>query len=70
VEATQSMAVYVDREKLKAVERKVKVVEVALRCVTLVLGAAAIALVISSTEVGELMSVREEAKFTDVKAMV
>jgi Domain of unknown function (DUF588) len=64
------MAVYLEIEKLKAVERKVKTGEVALRCATLVLGAAAAALLASNTEVGEIMSVRKKAKFTDVKTLV
>lgn len=65
------MAVYFEEEKRKAVlERKVKVGEVALRCATLGLGAAAAALMVGNTEVKEIMSVREKAKFTDTKAMV
>lgn len=64
------MAVYFEEEKLKAAERKVKVWEVVLRCAAMVLGATAVALIVSNKEVKVIMSVEETAKFTNMKAMV
>ncbi|KAJ3703425.1 hypothetical protein LUZ61_007130 [Rhynchospora tenuis] len=64
------MAVYIEEKKLKAVERKVKVGEVALRCATFVLGVSAAALVMTDSEVKEIVSIQKKAKYTEVKVMV
>ncbi|XP_078154284.1 CASP-like protein 2B1 [Carex rostrata] len=64
------MAVYFEGERLKGAERKVKIWEVALRCAALVLGATAVALIVTNKEVKVVMSVQETAKFTYSKAMV
>ncbi|KAJ4795763.1 CASP-like protein [Rhynchospora pubera] len=64
------MAVYIEGKKLKAMERKVKVGEVALRFATLVLGVSAAALMETNSEVKGIVSIQTKAKFTDMKILV
>ncbi|KAG1342160.1 CASP-like protein 2B1 [Cocos nucifera] len=65
-----NVPVYYGGGHLKAVERRVKVVEVVLRWVIFGLGVLAAALVASDTQVTTIFSLEKKAKFTDMKALV
>ncbi|CAL9131383.1 unnamed protein product [Musa textilis] len=65
-----TVPVYYGGGKLKAVERRMKVAEVVLRCLSCAFGVIAAALVGSDTQVREFFSVEKKAKFTDMKALV
>ncbi|KAI4298796.1 hypothetical protein L6164_032313 [Bauhinia variegata] len=55
---------------LKALDRRVRIVELVLRCVILGLGLLAAVLVGTDTQVKEIFSIQKKAKFTDMKALV
>lgn len=54
----------------KVVDRRVRIVEVVLRCVICGLGVLAAVLVATDTQVKEIFSIRKKAKYTDMKALV
>ncbi|KAH1243866.1 CASP-like protein 2B1 [Glycine max] len=56
--------------KLKVLDRRVRITELVLRCVSLGLGAVAIVLVVTDSQVKEFFSFQKKAKFTDMKALV
>lgn len=55
---------------LKAVDRRVRITELILRCLICGLAGLAAVLVVTDTQVKEIFSIRKEAKFTDMKALV
>ncbi|KAJ0980122.1 hypothetical protein J5N97_008377 [Dioscorea zingiberensis] len=55
---------------LKAMERKVKVAEVVLRCLILGLGVLVASLVGTDTQVKKIFSIEKKAKFTEMKSLV
>ncbi|MED6157112.1 hypothetical protein PIB30_020268 [Stylosanthes scabra] len=55
---------------LKMLDRRVKIAEVVLRCVILGLGVLATVLVVTDTQVKEILSFQKKAKYTDMKALV
>ncbi|KAI4296026.1 hypothetical protein L6164_036016 [Bauhinia variegata] len=55
---------------LKALDRRVRIVELVLRCVILGLGLLAAVLVATDTQVKEIFSIQKKAKFTDMEALV
>lgn len=55
---------------IKAVDRRVRIAEVVLRCVICGLGGLAAVLVGSDTESRLIFSVEKKAKFTDMKALM
>ncbi|XP_042447131.1 CASP-like protein 2B1 [Zingiber officinale] len=65
-----NVAVYNAGSKLKAVDRRLKAAELALRCAICGFGVLAAALIGSNTQVREFFSVEKKAKFTDMKALV
>ncbi|XP_074569804.1 CASP-like protein 2B1 [Curcuma longa] len=65
-----NVAVYNAGSKLRAVDRRLKVAELALRCAICGFGVLAAALIGSDTQVREFFSVEKKAKFTDMKALV
>ncbi|CAL9150117.1 unnamed protein product [Musa hybrid cultivar] len=65
-----TVPVYYGGGKLMAVERRMKVAEVVLRCLSCAFGVIAAVLVGSDTQVREFFSVEKKAKFTDMKALV
>ncbi|KAG4929166.1 hypothetical protein AAZX31_17G007100 [Glycine max] len=56
--------------KLKVLDRRVRITELVLRCVSLGLGVVAIVLVVTDSQVKEFFSFQKKAKFTDMKALV
>lgn len=65
-----NVAVHHGVGSLKAMDRKVKVAEVALRCLILVLGVLVASLVATDTQVKKIFSIEKKAKFTEMKALV
>lgn len=65
-----NVAVYNAGSKLRAVDRRLKVAELVLRCAICGFGVLAAALVGANTQVREFFSVEKKAKFTDMKALV
>ncbi|XP_072992448.1 CASP-like protein 2B1 [Typha latifolia] len=65
-----NVAVYYGVGNLGAVERKVKVVEVVLRCLIFGLGVLSAALVASDTQVRTFFTLEKKAKFTSMKSLV
>ncbi|KAH7660580.1 Casparian strip membrane protein [Dioscorea alata] len=65
-----NVAVHHGVGSLKAMDRKVKVAEVALRCLILVLGILVASLVATDTQVKKIFSIEKKAKFTEMKALV
>ncbi|CAN0890832.1 CASP-like protein 2B2 [Linum grandiflorum] len=57
-------------KSLKVIDRRVRVSELVLRCLTCVLGLVCIVLVVTDTQVKEFFSIQKKASYTDVKAMV
>lgn len=55
---------------LKAVDRKVRIAELVLRCLICGFGVLAAVLIRSDTQTKEIFSIRKRAKFTDMKALV
>ncbi|KAD4982328.1 hypothetical protein E3N88_18999 [Mikania micrantha] len=55
---------------LKAVDRKVKLVELMLRFVICVLALVSVLLVATDSQVQEIFTIRKKAKFTNMKALV
>ncbi|XP_027331762.1 CASP-like protein 2B1 [Abrus precatorius] len=55
---------------LKVLDRRVRIAELVLRCVSLSLGLLATVLVVTDAQVQEFFSFRKKAKFTDMKALV
>ncbi|MED6219488.1 hypothetical protein PIB30_036269 [Stylosanthes scabra] len=55
---------------LKMLDRRVKIAEVVLRCVIIGLGVLATVLVVTDTQVKEILSFQKKAKYTDMKALV
>lgn len=55
---------------LKAVDRKVRIAELVLRCLICGFGVLAAVLIGSDTQTKEIFSIRKRAKFTDMKALV
>ncbi|KAL8228204.1 hypothetical protein R6Q57_015788 [Mikania cordata] len=55
---------------LKAVDRKVKLVELMLRFVICVLALVSVLLVATDSQVREIFTIRKKAKFTNMKALV
>ncbi|KAK4398839.1 CASP-like protein 2B1 [Sesamum angolense] len=55
---------------VKVIDRRVKVVELVLRCVICVLAILAAVLIGTDTQVREIFTIRKKAKFTDMKALV
>lgn len=55
---------------LKAVDRKVRIAELVLRCLICGFGVLAAVLIGSDTQTKEIFSIRKIAKFTDMKALV
>ncbi|WOL11665.1 hypothetical protein Cni_G20429 [Canna indica] len=65
-----TVAVYYGGGKMKALERRMKVAELVLRCAICGFGVLAAALIGSDSQVREFFSVEKKAKFTDMKALV
>lgn len=65
-----NVAVHHGVGSLKSMDRKVKVAEVALRCLILVLGVLVASLVATDTQVKKIFSIEKKAKFTEMKALV
>lgn len=55
---------------MKVVDRRIRLVELVLRCVICGLGVLAAVLVGTDTQVREIFSIQKKAKFTDMKALV
>lgn len=55
---------------LKVMDRRVRLVELVLRCVICGLGVLAAVLVGTDTQVKEIFTIQKRAKFTDMKALV
>lgn len=55
---------------LKAVDRKVRIAELVLRCLICGFGVLAAVLIGSDTQTKEIFSIKKTAKFTDMKALV
>lgn len=55
---------------LKVIDRRVKLAELVLRCVICVLAILSAALIGRDTQVREFFTIRKEARFTDMKALV
>ncbi|KAL8469196.1 hypothetical protein ACS0TY_032140 [Phlomoides rotata] len=55
---------------LRAIDRRVRVAELILRCVICGLAIAAAVLIGTDTQVKEIFTIRKRAKFTDMKALV
>ncbi|KAK7363844.1 hypothetical protein VNO77_06003 [Canavalia gladiata] len=55
---------------LKVLDRRVRIAELVLRCVSLGVGVLATVLVATDTQVKEFFSFQKKAKFTDMKALV
>ncbi|KAJ8759798.1 hypothetical protein K2173_009899 [Erythroxylum novogranatense] len=55
---------------LKVIDRRVRVVELVLRCLICALGVVAAVLVGTDTQVKEIFSIQKKAKFTNMKALV
>lgn len=55
---------------LKAVDRKVRIAELVLRCLICGFGVLAAVLIGSDTQTKEIFSIKKKAKFTDMKALV
>ncbi|KAF7120762.1 hypothetical protein RHSIM_Rhsim13G0143000 [Rhododendron simsii] len=55
---------------LKAVDRRVRIAELVLRCLICGLGVLAAVLIGSDTQIKEIFSIKKKAKFTDMKALV
>ncbi|XP_044495918.1 CASP-like protein 2B1 [Mangifera indica] len=55
---------------LKVVDRRIRLVELILRCVICGLGVLAAVLVGTDSQVKEILSIRKTARFTDMKALV
>lgn len=56
--------------KLRVLDRRVRITELALRGVSLSLGVLAIVLVVTDTQTREFFTIQKKAKFTDMKASV
>ncbi|CAN1177089.1 CASP-like protein 2B1 [Linum perenne] len=57
-------------KSLKVIDRRVRISELVLRCLTCVLGVICIVLLVTDTQVKEFFSIQKRASYTDVKAMV
>ncbi|XP_058196852.1 CASP-like protein 2B1 [Rhododendron vialii] len=55
---------------LKAVDRRVRIAELVLRCLICGLGVLAAVLIGSDTQIKEIFSIKKKAKFTDMKALI
>lgn len=55
---------------LKVVDRRVRIIELVLRCVVCGLAVLASVLVGTDTQVKEIFTIRKEANFTQMKALV
>lgn len=55
---------------LKVVDRRVRIVELVLRCVVCGLAVLAAVLIGTDTQVKEIFTIRKEANFTQMKALV
>ncbi|XP_073274696.1 CASP-like protein 2B1 isoform X1 [Primulina huaijiensis] len=55
---------------LKVIDRRVRLAELLLRCLICALAIISIVLIVSDYEVKEIFTIRKEAKFTDMKAVV
>ncbi|KZV27601.1 hypothetical protein F511_11604 [Dorcoceras hygrometricum] len=55
---------------LKVIDRRVRLAEVGLRCLICALASISIILIVTDYEVKEIFTIRKEAKFTDMKAVV
>lgn len=55
---------------LRVIDRRVRIAEVVLRCVICALAIAAALLVGTDTQVKEIFTIRKEAKFTNMKALM
>ncbi|KAG5516279.1 hypothetical protein RHGRI_037099 [Rhododendron griersonianum] len=55
---------------LKAVDRRVRIAELVLRCLICGLGVLAAVLIGFDTQIKEIFSIKKKAKFTDMKALV
>lgn len=64
-----NVAVY-HSSKLKVIDRRVRIAEVVLRCVICAFAILAALLVGTDTQVKEIFTIRKEAKFTDMKALM
>ena len=51
-------------------EKRIKIIELTLRCVILCLGILASVLVITDSQVKQVLSIEKKAKFTDMKSLV
>ncbi|ONK59830.1 uncharacterized protein A4U43_C08F11260 [Asparagus officinalis] len=65
-----NVPVYYGGGKIKSIEKKLKVIELALRFVIVGLGVLAAALVGLDSQVRVIFTVEKKAKFTDMKALV
>ncbi|KAK7262089.1 hypothetical protein RJT34_29649 [Clitoria ternatea] len=55
---------------LRVLEKRIRIAELVLRCVSLALGLLAIVLVVTDSQVQTFFSYQKRAKFTDMKALV
>ncbi|KDP29302.1 hypothetical protein JCGZ_19405 [Jatropha curcas] len=55
---------------VKVIDRRVRLAELVLRCVTCGLGVLAAVLVATDTQVKEIFSIQKKARYTDMKALV
>lgn len=55
---------------LKVVDRRVRIAELVLRCLICGLGVLAAVLIGTDTQVKEIFTIKKEAKFTEMKALV
>ncbi|KAJ3674010.1 hypothetical protein LUZ60_006002 [Juncus effusus] len=65
-----NMASCYEEEKMRAMERKVKLGEITLRCAAFAFGVIAVCLIGSDSEVQKFFSIDKKARFTNMKALV
>lgn len=65
-----TVPVYYGGGELRAMERRLKVAELVLRCATTVFGVLTAALTGSNAQTREFFSLQRKARFTDMKALV
>lgn len=56
--------------KIKVLDRRIKITELVLRFMILGFGVLAVVLVVTDSQVKEFFSIKKEAKFSDMKALV
>lgn len=65
-----TVAVYYGGGKLRVLDRRMKMIEVVLRCAICAFGVLAAALIGFDSQVRKFFSLEKKARFTDMKALV